>query len=350
MNASSAAAEATASGGMTIDGPDLLPREPVFRTGDLEQGRAHMCRVLGEHGVAYLSRERCLDLRHREAKVGSIAVNSLQYGAAVMIDAPLLPDFYLLQFTLAGECQVWQQTHHSVLPAGSVAIINPGQAFKKAWLPGTSQLLLRINARLVEREFRAWTGGGEAGGIEFDMPSIDNMARVGTLSGYVRMLCNDLGSEASSLSHSLVADRVASGLVSILLTSMPHNKMRAIGDAADRAIAPFFVRRVEKFIEEHARDDIALEDLTGLAGVSARALQTGFRRFRNTTPMAYLRAIRLELARADLAKAGWQGASVAAVANAHGFGHLGRFARAYQARFGELPSETLYHGTVGKVC
>jgi AraC-like DNA-binding protein len=306
-----------------------------------------MCGVLGEHGVAYLSRERSLDLRHRQAKVGSIAINSLQYGAGVMISAPLLPGFYLLQFTLAGECHLWQQTRHSVLPAGSVAIVNPGQSFKKAWLPGTRQLLLRIDSRLVEREFRAWSGSDEAGGIEFDMPPVDDLAKVGTLLRYMRMLCDDLRSEASNLSHPLVADRVASGLVSLLLTSMPHNKLRAIGAVADQAIAPFFVRRVEQFIEQHARDDIALADLTGVAGVSARALQIGFRRFRDTTPMAYLRAVRLELARVDLANAGRQGVSVAAVANTHGFGHLGRFARAYQARFGELPSETIYRGSVG---
>jgi len=268
----------------------------------------------------------------------------------VMISAPLLPSFYLLQFTLAGECHMWQQTHHSVLPAGSVAIVNPGQGFKKAWLPKTRQLLLRIDARLVEREFRAWSGSDEAGGIEFDMPSIDDIAKVGTLLRYVRMLCDDLRSEASNLSHPLVADRVASGLVSILLTSMPHNKMRAIETGADHAIAPFFVRRVEQFIEEHARDDIALADLTGVAGVGTRALQMGFRRFRNTTPIAYLRAVRLELARIDLANAGRRGTSVAAVANAHSFGHLGRFARAYEARFGELPSETLYRGSVGRAC
>ena len=93
---------------------------------------------------------------------------------------------------------------------------------------------------------------------------------------------------------------------------------------------------------------ITLTDLTGIAGVSTRALQTSFRRFRNTTPMAYLRAIRLELARTDLANAGWQGSSVAAVANAVGFGNLGRFARDYQARFGELPSHTLHRGSAGR--
>jgi transcriptional regulator GlxA family with amidase domain len=128
---------------------------------------------------------------------------------------------------------------------------------------------------------------------------------------------------------------------------MPHNKMRAI-EKSGKATAPFFVRRAEQFIEEHARDAIALADLTGVAGVSTRALQMGFRRFRDTTPMAYLRSTRLELARAELVKAGRQGGSVATVANALGFGHLGRFARDYEARFGELPSHTLCRGSIGQ--
>jgi Transposase IS116/IS110/IS902 family/AraC-binding-like domain len=45
----------------------------------------------------------------------------------VKVNAPQLRDFYLLQFTLAGECELWQPTHHSVLPARSVAIVNPGR-------------------------------------------------------------------------------------------------------------------------------------------------------------------------------------------------------------------------------
>ena len=159
---------------------------------------------------------------------------------------------------------------------------------------------------LVEREFRDWTGGDESGGIEFDMPPVDDIAKVGTLARYVRMVCDHLQSDASDLSHPLVANRVASGLVALLLASMPHNKTHAI-EKASKATAPFFVRHAEQFIEKHERDAIALADLTGVAGVSKRALQMGFRRFRDTTPMAYLRSIRLELARAELAKAGRQG-------------------------------------------
>jgi transcriptional regulator GlxA family with amidase domain len=104
------------------------------------------------------------------------------------------------------------------------------------------------------------------------------------------------------------------------------------------------VRRAEHFIEANAGNAIDLEDLAEVAGVSARALQMGFRRFRNTTPMAYLRAVRLEQARTKLAKAKRNGASVASVAHLCGFVHLGRFASDYKDRFNEPPSQTLLRG------
>jgi transcriptional regulator GlxA family with amidase domain len=96
-------------------------------------------------------------------------------------------------------------------------------------------------------------------------------------------------------------------------------------------------------MEENVRQAIHLEDLAGVAGVSARALQLAFRRFRETTPMAYLRVLRLELARRELAQAARNGSCVAAVANACGFGHLSRFAAEYKARFNESPAQTLRH-------
>ena len=68
----------------------------------------------------------------------------------------------------------------------------------------------------------------------------------------------------------------------------------------------------------------------------------------NTTPMAYLRGVRLELARAELVRAKRTGGSVASVAHLCGFGHLGRFAADYKARFNESPSQTLLRGSVGR--
>jgi AraC-like DNA-binding protein len=303
--------------------------------------------VWGEHRVAYLPKERQLDFRHREAKLGPIAVNSMQYGAGVVVNAPPFGDLYLVQFTLAGRCELRQGRGCIDTPAGSVVIINPFQPFEKTWLPGTRQLIIRIDRRLVEREFQALTGSDDIQRIEFDPLPLDSMARAGTLAHLARMLCDDLKSAPSGLEHPLVRDRIASALVSTLLVSMPHNRQRAL-EAAATSIAPFFVRRAEQFVEENARRAIDLQGLAKVAGVSARALQMGFRRFRNTTPMTHLRAVRLELARTELARAERNGGSVAAIAHRCGFWHLGRFAADYKARFNESPSQTLLRGSVGR--
>ena len=173
------------------------------------------------------------------------------------------------------------------------------------------------------------------------------MEKVATLTHAVRMLCDDLRDDSTSLDHPLVRRRVASMLASALLVGLPHNHSRVF-EAAERSIAPASVRRAERFIEENAVKAIGLADVASAAGVSARALQMAFRRFRDTTPMAHLRALRLELARSELARAGQDGGSVASVALAHGFGSLSRFAADYKARFHEPPSETLRRGAVGR--
>jgi hypothetical protein len=158
MHRTHAAFQAHPGGTSTIGNADLLPRQPIFRTRDLEHARQYLGGVFVEARFAYLSRERHLDFRHRQAKLGPIAVNSMQYGPGIMVTAPPFGDFYLLQFTLTGRCHLRQDGRCTDLPAGSVAVINPFRAFAKAWSPGTRQLLIRIDRRLLEREFRAWTG------------------------------------------------------------------------------------------------------------------------------------------------------------------------------------------------
>jgi AraC-like DNA-binding protein len=327
-----------------VDADELLPRHPIFRTRDLEHAKEHIEGVFGEHRVAYMPKERQLDFRHRVARLGPIAVNSMQYGAGVVVNAAL-GDLYLVQFTIAGGCELRQGRNSIHTPAGSVAVINPFRPFAKTWLPGTRQLIIRIDRRLVEREFRALTGYDETARIEFDPLPLESLARAGTLAHFARMLCDDLKNASSGVEHPLVRDRIASALVSTLLVSMPHNRQSTL-EAAATSIAPFFVRRAEQFIKENAQNDIDLEKLAGTAGVSGRALQMGFRRFRNTSPMAYLRAVRLELARTELARAKRNGRSVTSIAHLCGFGHLGRFAADYQARFNESPSQTLLRGSV----
>ena len=272
---------------------DLLPRHPIFRARDLEPAREYLSGVLAPHRLAYLTREHRLNFRHRRAKLGAVELNALQFGGDVMVTAPHIPDYFLLQFTLAGSCTLAQGGRTYDMRAGSVAVINPCRPFTKSWSPDGRQLLLRIDRSLLEREMLAWTGRDPREPIEFDQSQAFAMEKVATLTHAVRMLCDDLRGELSGLDHPLVRDRVASTLASALLVGLPHNHSGAF-DGAVPSIAPASVRRAERFIEDNAENAIGLADVASAAGVSARSLQLAFRRFRDTTPMAHLRALRLE--------------------------------------------------------
>ena len=59
------------------------------------------------------------------------------------------------------------------------------------------------------------------------------------------------------------------------------------------------------------------------------------------SPHRYLLLRRMNLARRALTVADPTATTVAAIANDHGFGELGRFAISYRELFGEVPSVTL---------
>ncbi|WP_162269004.1 helix-turn-helix domain-containing protein [Frondihabitans sp. PAMC 28766] len=98
------------------------------------------------------------------------------------------------------------------------------------------------------------------------------------------------------------------------------------------------LRVAVEFIHANAHLPITTTAIAATADLSLRALQEGFRRHLDVTPNAYLRQVRLDRVHEQLA----QGAAltVAQVAGSWGFTHLGRFARAYQERFGEQPHQT----------
>lgn len=101
------------------------------------------------------------------------------------------------------------------------------------------------------------------------------------------------------------------------------------------------LRRALEFVHANAREPIGTPEIAEAAGLSPRGLQQSLRRHLDQTPGDLLRSVRLDGARADLVRGDRDGTSVADVARAWGFGHLGRFSATYRARFGELPSESL---------
>ena len=140
----------------------------------------------------------------------------------------------------------------------------------------------------------------------------------------------------------LVASAAARLLAASVLSTYP-NTATGGPTARDRRDAhPATLRRAIAFIDEHAAEDISLADIAVAAFVTTRAVQLAFRRHLGTTPMEYLRRVRLGHAHRDLQAGHPARDSVTAVAYRWGFSSPGRFAAYYRQAYGVPPNQTLH--------
>jgi AraC-like DNA-binding protein len=144
----------------------------------------------------------------------------------------------------------------------------------------------------------------------------------------------------TALAHPLILAGAIDAIASAALATFAHDSDPA-GDRLRRAW-PAAIRRAAAYIDAHPDQPLTLPGIAAAAAISVRALQTGFQRHLGTTPMLYLRQVRLAHAHHDLQNADpTHGDDVAAIARRWGFGHLGRFAGYYRTTYGHPPRHTL---------
>lgn len=128
--------------------------------------------------------------------------------------------------------------------------------------------------------------------------------------------------------------------------AVQESLLDAVMDQLGRVLAPVeavepqghwaLARRAREIMHARLDQPPSVLALCQELGVSRRTLQNGFQAALGVSPLAYLRAVRLNAARQALKTAD----SVTAAATHLGFWHFGHFAHDYQQMFGELPSES----------
>jgi AraC-like DNA-binding protein len=111
------------------------------------------------------------------------------------------------------------------------------------------------------------------------------------------------------------------------------------GQASSSALPADLVRALS-WLRSHLSEPIQLDLLAQAADVRPRTLETHFKMFLGTTPLGWVRRMRLARARQEFIRRG-PNATVTNVALSSGFSQLGRFAAEYRKAFGELPSATI---------
>lgn len=171
-------------------------------------------------------------------------------------------------------------------------------------------------------------------------PILDLSTQAGQLIGnLVQTIVQGMRDGGPLLSSPLAAAAMSQTLAHLVIRFARHRLSDRLERKNVSLIAPWHVRRAIEYMHANIAEPLTMTMVADDVGVSLRALQTGFKAFRGTSPAGYLRTIRLQAAREQLRDPTNQ-QSVREICAIWGFAHAGRFSIVYRSTFGESPRDT----------
>ena len=317
---------------------------PYFVSSDTQETRQLVGQNIVSHTLEHRSpQKRPVTVRYRSASVGTLGFNEMAYSmfgeGEATIRVPNMEKIYLCEMNVSGQMAVGRTDATIPFRPGEIYMINANSPHTKIWQTDGHQVMVRVHQTDMESALERLIGMPVRDPLIFESAPMPAVGAVGTLAKLIELLGTDLEREGSFFAGPTGAD-AKQMLLDMMLSALPHNYSHLLSDASP-GLRPRHVRHAAAYIHEHFRESIGLDDLVRAGGVSKRSLHAGFRKYYGVSPMAYLRNVRLDMARLRLKQMGSGDVSVTEVALASGLTHLSKFAAAYKDRFGELPSETL---------
>ncbi|MEU3570892.1 AraC family transcriptional regulator [Kitasatospora sp. NPDC036755] len=309
----------------------------LYEGNSIEELRHVVGARLAPHRLTVRGEQR-LPGRFRSFHEGPVALYDLGYGAPVHLSTGDLPDFYNVILPYAGGGRV--VSNGTELPS-ALSVAGPGDRVTMEWDAEALNGALAMSRESVEEALAVRLGDLPQDQLHFTPvldpadPAVRDWLR---LADAFRAFCvSELGRRSP-----LGMRQFERLLVDTLLDAQPHSLSRTQPDRG-RAPLPGPLRRAADYCAEHAGEALSVADIALAARVSLRTLREGFRRHLDTTPLAYLRRVRLDRAHHDLLAIadGRAHGTVTEVACRWGFTHLGRFSADYRRAYGRSPSQTL---------
>ncbi len=333
-----------------IQGSAILPhlaRHNPYLTDDIDAACAHISSLFKPHKLAVTGSHQVVDVRISTAEIEGVSIVYHRHGAAVSVrpHQARLRNFYLLQIPLKGEAFVKVDKEEVHCHPRQAVMISPTLPVELDFGKGCEQLIVRIEKTDIERHVERELG------YPIEMP-VEFVPAVPLTSPPAREITNLLQYMTSTLTKSggicrsvEARKHLASLLISGLTSCLDHNYYDEMAHGANGA-RPVYISRAIQFVNNNLRESVGPGDIARAAGVSTRALFSGFRTHMNTTPMRYLKDRRLDTVNRKLSSYGPGQTTVTDIAMKYGFEHLGHFSDAYKKKFGEMPRDTLFYSVL----
>ena len=318
---------------------ELLKEHNLFRTTHLDEARSEVARVFCPHSLTTTNREEKLKTVHNRITLGDVTLNYLDYGAEVRITPGELNSFYLVQIPLNGSAEISCGKEMILSDVNMASIPNPLEKLDMVWHSGNPQLMVYINRATLEKRLEDLIGREIHVPVRFELGMDLTTQNAKSWRNLIDTLVSDVDNGGLTM-HAGIRDQFQDLIITGLLLSQKHNYSESIGTSIE-PITSRSVRLAMAACEANPQDPLTVTDMAHFAGVSIRALQDGFKKYVGMSPTDYLRNVRLNRVREELLAERGFDSSIADIAFTWGFTHLGRFAKLYHERFGELPSETI---------
>lgn len=279
-------------------------------------------------------------LTHRAARIGPVAIAEAIVGADMSMDRTELCELYRVVILKSGRMECVDRGAAINLGPGDAAVCAPGGLSGTRWAAGTRTIAVVIDRWAVNDALTGALGRDLTTKVDFMPLMTPAVAWSQTWLKMVALLNEQLFRPDGLFNQPMVGLPFADSLIRGLLIAADHSLRDAL-IGGDRPAASRAIRAAIDIIEEDAHLPLTLSSIATRSYISARSLQEGFQRQLGTTPMAYLREVRLRRAHQTLLESEPSVTTVASVAHRWGFSNLGRFAAAHAGRYRETPVETL---------
>jgi AraC-like DNA-binding protein len=269
--------------------------------------------------------------------IGSFFVSSSYTPSGWGVELQSESDGFILSLPKSGLSEWTTKKETLKHTVGSVLILDAQRINSARFSMGTQNDTVFLPNKVIVEELSMLLGIPAVKRIEFQNKQVFNQETGAILNHVIHALLLGTTGSAPLLKAPLAVKNLKQALIAAMLHVLPNNYSKLLAD--DSTIitpTPKMIKSAINFIMDNSSSPITISDIAKNSSVSIRALQLGFRKFRGMTPLTYIRLVRLENVRSELADP-LNGFAPKELALKAGFTNYYLFSKYFYKKYGESP-------------
>lgn len=311
---------------------EVLSNSTIFHAAYPSQVSDYVNKHVGLHRLELMcSRSEKMASRLAYREFADIGLSKISYGNDTRVLCPDLVDKYHFQLVTQGQCRWRSKDQELHVKKGQALMLNPQRYQELIYSSDCEKLIVKVPREILNTVCLDYAGNLPRAGVQFDARVVDLQNSLAFMRLFEAILHE---ADHGEIDMARMEIPYRDLLLKKMIDAFPSNiRENCVEENKDKILG-----RALRYISDHIKEDIAVEDLADLCNVSTRTLYNLFAKHMSITPKQYIKNARLKGLHNEI-QHNPKIRNVTEVALDYGFTHLGRFSSDYRRLFGELPSE-----------